>query len=111
MQFTVRPGKRDGYTEIEFTEKPHESVRSTLKRAGYRWSPRFQVWYGLSEDLPCEFQTGQAEKTQEASDDVIERLLEQDPALRIQHLTTGVTVQEPKRKQRQSNRDDGIINL
>jgi hypothetical protein len=52
MKYELMPGTREGYTQIRFEKKPAETVRKTLKMAGYRWSRYNGVWYGLTDDLP-----------------------------------------------------------
>lgn len=51
MQVNIREGKREGYSDIEFSAKPDSDTRTRLKQNGFRWSPRYQVWYGLTERI------------------------------------------------------------
>lgn len=49
---TVRPGLREGFSEVVFPSKPDAAVRDTLKASGFRWSPSSACWYGRTERLP-----------------------------------------------------------
>lgn len=53
--FTIRDGKREGFTEIIFNAKPAADILADLRNAGYHWSPKHKLWYGPSEDLPARF--------------------------------------------------------
>ena len=52
LPHTVRAGHRTGYVELLYRSAPDETTRDTLKAAGFRWSSRFKLWYGLESDLP-----------------------------------------------------------
>jgi hypothetical protein len=51
----VRPGKREGYIELVFKNKPSQEVRTILRTAGLTWAPVNKVWYGPREKLPKEY--------------------------------------------------------
>lgn len=59
--FQIRPGKRPGYVEITFADKPAEAIRDRLKGLGFRWSRSGGCWYGresaLSPDTIAEMAT------------------------------------------------------
>jgi hypothetical protein len=61
-KFTVRAGTKLGYVEILFGSKPDESIRNSLKSAGYRWSPANSVWYGKETNLPGLFRSAPEQK-------------------------------------------------
>ena len=48
---SIIEGTRPGYTQIEFAGKPSAEIRTKLKAAGYRWSPKNSVWYGKTDKL------------------------------------------------------------
>lgn len=50
--FDVRPGKRPGYVDVAFSEKPDEATRDALKASGFRWARSYGVWYGHEDRLP-----------------------------------------------------------
>jgi len=52
----VRPSRvRDGHVELVFPAKPSDTVRGTLKAAGFRWSGGNGCWYGPGAKLPAMF--------------------------------------------------------
>jgi len=54
---TVSAGKREGFTEIRFPEKPDSDTLTELKSAGYRWSRFNSCWWGKTDKLPESFKT------------------------------------------------------
>lgn len=50
----LSPGKRPGFVDVHFSEKPPEDVRDSLKAAGFRWSRYHRCWYGPDATLPQE---------------------------------------------------------
>lgn len=50
--FEISPGKREGFIDVTFESKPSEQIRTALKQAGFRWSPRFVCWYGPADRFP-----------------------------------------------------------
>lgn len=50
---TVRPGKRAGFVEILFPEKPSADVRAEMKAARFRWSRSGGCWYGPEANVPA----------------------------------------------------------
>jgi len=66
----VRPGTREGYTELTFEGTPSEDIRTTLKQAGYRWARTRGCWYGATADLPERFRVSQAKIADELSADI-----------------------------------------
>lgn len=54
--FTVTASAvKEGNVEVRFSTKPDETVRATLKAAGFRWSGANQCWYGRQDRLPQTF--------------------------------------------------------
>ncbi len=49
----VSPGKRPGFLEVRFGERPADDVLAALKAGGYRWNPRDRCWWGPEEQLPA----------------------------------------------------------
>ena len=44
--FEVKPGQKDGYIDIVFSDKPDTKTRTVLKQNGFRFSPYNKCWYG-----------------------------------------------------------------
>lgn len=50
--YEITPGKKEGFIDVTFGAKPNEEVRNQMKAAKFRWSPRFQCWYGQALNFP-----------------------------------------------------------
>lgn len=66
----VRPGTRDGFTEITFEGTPSPEIRNMLKAANYRWARTRGCWYGETADLPEQFRVSQAKVADELAADI-----------------------------------------